>query len=70
MEKYSITNGINTVTITELSPDHPARMYEMAYNASLTTCGYSCGIGHFCKTIEEAKEFAARYVHNHTEEEM
>ena len=56
------TDSMNVVTIRELGPDEPARtLFGMTYDAKLTTCGYSYGIGHFCKTLEEAEEWASTY---------
>lgn len=66
MEKYStdsrLSASCNAVTIRELAPGESARaLYGMTYDAQLTTCGRICGIGHFCKTLEEAEEWADRY---------
>ena len=66
MKKYStdsqLSASCNAVTIRELEPGESARvLYGMTYDAQLTTCGRICGIGHFCKTLEEAEEWADRY---------
>ena len=66
MKKYSTDSRpsarCNAVTIRELEPDESARvLYGMTYDVQLTTCGRICGIGHFCKTLEEAEEWAGRY---------
>nr|DAF23361.1 MAG TPA: hypothetical protein [Caudoviricetes sp.] len=66
MKKYSTDSrpsaSCNAVTIRELEPDESAStLYGMTYDVQLTTCGRICGIGHFCKTLEEAKEWADRY---------
>ena len=63
MKKYStdsqLSASCNAVTIRELEPGESARvLYGMTYDAQLTTCGRICGIGHFCKTLEEAEEWA------------
>ena len=55
-------DSANVVTIRELEQDEPAKtLFGMTYDVKLTTCGYSCGIGHFCKTLEEAEEWASTY---------
>ena len=56
------SDSINVVTIRELEQDEPARtLFGMTYDAKLTTGGYSCGIGHFCKTLEEAEEWISAH---------
>lgn len=58
---YTDEDG-HVVTIRELEQDEPARtLFGMTYDAKLTTYGYSCGIGHFCKTLEEAEEWASTH---------
>lgn len=58
----NINDFTRIVTIRELGPDEPARtLFGMTYDAKLTTGGYSCGIGHFYKTLEEAEEWISAH---------
>lgn len=47
------------IRIEKLNDSHPARAQGFSWNAAILVDGCYCGVGKFCRTREEAEEYAS-----------
>lgn len=47
------------IRIEKLNDSHPAKAHGFEWDAAVLVDGYYCGVGKFCRTREEAEEYAS-----------